>query len=191
MRIIAGELRGRRIRIIKGPRVRPISGRIKQPLFDILTPRLPGTRFLDLFAGTGAVGLEALSRGAGFVFFVELAVECVRLIQANLESLGLASRAKVHPGNALADLSWVSFRSGVPRYDIVFMGPPYKTAQKAPLAYVTPTLGRILEADLLSPGGVIISQHHVKEKAEPPETLELFRREKYGDTFLSFYRVKN
>ena len=191
MRIIAGALRGRRLLSIKDPGLRPISGRIKQSLFDILKPRVAGARFLDLFAGTGAVGLEALSRGAAFVFFVDSNIRCRDLIERNLERAELASRGKVHPGSALGDLSWIPFRSGVAQYDLIFMGPPYKTAEKRPLAYTNPVLKGLSEAGLLAPEGLVISQHHVKEAVEAPAGWELFRREKYGDTFLSFLRARS
>lgn len=190
MRIIAGDMRGRKILAVNDFGVRPISGRIKQSLFDILKVRVGDSRFLDLFAGTGAVGLEALSRGAQFVFFVEMNRQSLSVIGKNIERTGVSARAKAHPGNALADLSWVAFRSGTAQYDLIFMGPPYKDAQKKPLAYSNVCLARVAEAGLLAPGGWIIGQHHVKEEVKAPEKLEMFRREKYGDTYLSFFRWK-
>lgn len=181
-------MRGRQIKGPKDEAVRPISGRIKQSLFDILKARIAGTRFLDLFAGTGAVGIEALSRGADFVFFVDAKKSCVELIAKNLALTGMTARAKTGQGNILGDLSWIVFRSGVAQYDLIFMGPPYKDARKIALAYSTPTLEKIAAADILAPGGWIIGQHHVKEEVKPPAGYEMFRREKYGDTFVSFFR---
>lgn len=189
MRILAGKLRGRNI---KGAGwdwgVRPISSRIKKSLFDILSGWLPGSRFLDLFAGTGAVGIEALSRGAAFVFFVDLDRRCAELVARNLAAAGFADRAKVHFGNVLSDLSWIPFRSQTAQYDFIFLGPPYKDAQKRPLAYSTSALARVAEAGLLAPKGWAVCQHHVKEAVTPPPGWVLVRREKYGDTFLSFLR---
>lgn len=191
MRIIGGKLRGRSLPtgLRSTETLRPISGRIKQSLFDILKVRVGGARLLDLYAGTGAVGIEALSRGAERVSFVELDRRLVENLKGNLALAGLADRAAVLPGNALEDLSWIPFRSGLALYDLIFTGPPYKDAQKKPLAYTVPTLRRILEARLLAPEGWIVCQHHAKEPVEPPEGLELFRREKYGDSFLSFFRA--
>ncbi|HAM36624.1 MAG TPA: 16S rRNA (guanine(966)-N(2))-methyltransferase RsmD [Elusimicrobia bacterium] len=190
MRIIAGKLRGRHI---KGSGrdwgVRPISGRIKQSLFDIMRGLVPGARFLDLFAGTGAVGIEALSRGASFVFFVDLDRRCVELITRNLAASGFADRGKVHFGNILSDLSWVPYRSGESRYDIIFLGPPYKDEAKRPLAFSTAALARVAAAGLLAERGWVVCQHHVKEDVQPPPAWALVRREKYGDTFLSFFRA--
>ena len=189
MRIIAGSLRGRHIKGAgKDWGVRPISGRIKQSLFDILSGLVPGARLLDLFAGTGAVGIEALSRGAAFVFLVDLERRCTELITRNLAAAGFADRAKVHFGNALSDLSWIPFRSGTSQYDLIFLGPPYKDAQKRPLSYSTPALAKVAEAGLLAPKGWAMCQHHVKEDVKAPAGWAMVRREKYGDTYLDFFR---
>jgi len=189
MRIISGRLRGRHIKgADKDWGVRPISGRIKQSVFDIFTGLLPGARFLDLFAGTGAAGIEALSRGAAFAFFVDMDRRCVELIERNLAAAGFSARAKVHFGNALADLCWVPFRSGVEQFDVIFLGPPYKDEMKRPLAFSTPALQRLAAAKLLAPKGWAACQHHVKEEVRAPEGWAMVRREKYGDTFVSFFR---
>src|SRR5262245_34624154 len=148
MRIIAGKLRGRRYKAAEDPGVRPISGRIKQSLFDIIKGLLPGSRVLDLFAGTGAVGIEALSRGAESVVFVELNQRCIDNLQANLEKIELAGKAKVLMGNVLSELSWLPFRAGISQFDVIFMGPPYKDLRKSPLAYTIPALERVAEAKL-------------------------------------------
>ncbi len=191
MRIIAGELRGRKLKSVKKDTgVRPISGRIKQSVFDIIRNLVPGSRFLDLFAGTGAVGMEALSRGAAFVFFVDLDRRCVEVIGENIALGGFKDKAKAHPGNVLSELSWVGFRSGAAQYDLIYLGPPYKTLEKRPLAYSTPAMKRVAEADLLAPKGWMMCQHHDKEAVEPPEGYERVRREKYGDTFVDFIRKK-
>lgn len=190
MRIIAGQLRGRYLKTRKDPAVRPISGRIKQSLFDIVAGLVPGSKWLDLFAGTGAVGFEALSRGAEFVFFVDLDKDNIAAIDANLKKAGFAAKARTRPGNALSDLSWVSFYAGIKEFDFVFLGPPYKTVDKKPLAYSTPVLARVCEAGLSGPKGWIVLQHHVKEDVAVPEGYEQRRREKYGDTYLDFIRRK-
>lgn len=190
MRIIAGRLRGRHIKTRKDPAVRPISGRIKQSMFDILQFVVPGTKWLDLFAGTGAVGIEALSRGADFAFFVDIDKSNVEWITNNLKTAGFAAKGRAHPGNVLGDLSWVSFRSGVSAYDFIFLGPPYKTVEKKPLAYSSPALAKVAEANLLAPKGWIILQHHMKEDVTVPEGYEQFRRERYGDTYLDFIKRK-
>lgn len=189
MRIIAGSARGRRILSVpKDLPVRPISARIRQSLFDILRPRIMGARLLDLFAGTGAVGLEALSRGAAVAVFVEMDPRCVKVIERNLERAGWKDRGKPHRGNALSPLSWVSYRAGVDEFDLVFLGPPYVDEQKRPLRYSQAVLDNVCSAKLLAKGGWIVSQHHKKEPLAAPAGYELFKRSRYGDTHLDFVR---
>lgn len=168
--------------------VRPISARIRQSLFDIIRPKITGSRFLDLFAGTGAVGLEALSRGAGRAVFVDADPRCVKVIEKNLERSGWAAKGKAFRGDLRSPLSWVAYRAGPDRFDLIFLGPPYKDAEKRPLQMTTGVLERILAAGLLEPDGWVIAQHHKKESPKTPPGLELFRTSRYGDTLLSFFR---
>ncbi len=187
---MAGDSRGRRFKSVpKDLPVKPISSRIKKSVFDILRPRLGGAKFLDLYAGTGSVGLEALSRGAEFAFFVDYDRRCLAVIDANLAELNLQARGRSGQGDVLQDLSWVGYRAGFPRFDIIYLGPPYRTQENKPLAYSTPSLARVIEAGLPAPDALILVQHHVKEEVSPPAGWERFRREKYGDTFVDFYRA--
>jgi len=189
MRIIAGESRGRALKSVpKEMMVKPISARIKKSVFDILRPRLGGARVLDLYAGTGAVGIEALSRGAASAFFVDADKRCVAVIEENLKRLGFAAKGRACYGDILQDLSWISFRAGVSDFDIIYMGPPYRTEDNKMLAYSTPTLARMAEANLLAPGGVALLQRYKKEKVELPVGYEKFREERYGDTDVEFIR---
>ncbi len=187
---MAGESRGRRFKSVpKDFPVKPISSRIKKSVFDILRPRLAGAKFLDLYAGTGSVGLEALSRGAESAFFVDYDKRCLAVIDENLVALGLQSRGRTGQGDILQDLSWVGYRAGVSQFDIVFLGPPYRTPEDKPLSYSTPSLARVIEAGLAAPDALVIVQHHVKEEVTPPAGWERFRREKYGDSFVDFHRA--
>jgi 16S rRNA (guanine966-N2)-methyltransferase len=190
MRIIAGTARGRKILSVpkKMVSVRPISGRIRQSLFDILRPRITAARFLDIFAGTGAVGLEALSRGAERVVFIERDPRCVEVIEKNLARVGWADKGRALRGDATSPLSWIPHRAGVDEFDLVFMGPPYKDDQKRPLALSTGVLAHLASAKLLAKGGWIVAQHHAKEIALAPAGLENFRQARYGDSRLSFFR---
>ncbi len=189
MRILAGESRGRRFKSVpKTLPVKPISSRIKKSVFDILRPRLGGAKFLDLYAGTGSVGLEALSRGAESCFFVDRDKRCLAVIDENLKTLGAAARGRTSYGDILQDLSWVAFRAGASAFDLIYLGPPYRDEEDRPLAYSSPSLARVMEAGLLAPGGWALLQHHVKEEVAVPAGLERFRREKYGDTFVDFHR---
>ncbi|MEK7747239.1 MAG: 16S rRNA (guanine(966)-N(2))-methyltransferase RsmD [Elusimicrobiota bacterium] len=189
MRIIAGSARGRKLLSVpKDSGVRPISGRIKQSLFDIIRPRLPGSRFLDLFAGTGAVGMEALSRLAEAAVFVEREKLCVSVIERNLVRAGWATKARVLRASALGPLSWIPFRSGTSRFDLIFMGPPYKDRDKRPLFYCRSVLESVAVSGILADDGWVVAQHHQKEDPAAPAGLERFRVERYGDSRLSFYR---
>jgi 16S rRNA (guanine(966)-N(2))-methyltransferase RsmD len=189
MRILAGDSRGRPFKSVpKSLPVKPISSRIKKSLFDILRPWLGDARFLDLYAGTGSVGLEALSRGAASAFFVDRDKRCLAVIDENLKALGLSAKGRTAYGDILQDLSWVGFRSGTPAFDVVFLGPPYRDEQNTPLHYSTPSLARVVEAGLPAPEALIIVQHHTKEEVDVPAGWERFRREKYGDTYMDFHR---
>lgn len=185
IRIQGGEARGRQLKTFKieDLSVRPLLGRIKKSLFDIIRPKLAGADFLDLFAGTGAVGIEALSQGARRAVFVELSPRSLALIKENIESLGWSGRADIHRADVTKGLGWIKGPFGV-----IFLGPPYKDDRKRPLALTTPALRAVVEAGLLAKDGIIVSQRHDKEAVNVPGELAQYRQEKYGDTILSFYR---
>ncbi len=182
MKILGGHARGRVLRTLpNNPLVRPILARIKKSLFDILRPRMQGARFLDIYAGTGAVGLEAVSQGAASVVFIEQEPQCVTVVHDNIAAFKMTDKATVFRLNATGDLSVL------PKpYDLIFMGPPYKDAEKKPLALVQPTLDNIVRYELLAKGGLVIAQHHKKEIVGSSEKWELKRQEDYGDSRLSF-----
>ena len=189
MRIIAGTKRGRSIfSIPKDKFVKPISGRIRQSLFDILRPYVTGATFLDLYAGTGAVGLEALSRGASKAVFVEKDGLCMKTIEKNIAHLEFADKAKALKADVLSGVKWLEHYSDYKGYDIVFMGPPYRTEENLPLFYSMETLRLLAEAGITTPTGLIVVQHHRKEEVTSTPGLEHVRREKYGDTDVDFFR---
>lgn len=191
MRIIAGTHRGRKIfSVPKYKHVKPISSRIRQSLFDILRPHVPASIFLDLFAGIGTVGLEALSRGARKAVFVEKDGMCVRAIEKNLQNLQLKERAVVLKTDVFSGVEWLIHHSDYEGYDIVFLGPPYRDEKNVALEYTSGILELIAEAKILAKNGLIVAQHHVKEKVSIPEKLTLIRQVKYGDTFLSFLKTR-
>jgi 16S rRNA (guanine966-N2)-methyltransferase len=187
LKILAGDARGRVLRTPpKNPLVRPILARIKKSIFDIIRPRLPDCTFLDLYAGTGAVGIEALSRGASACTFVEQDALCLKLINENLAMLKLTPKATVVRASVLGNLASVK-----KPFDIIFMGPPYKDAEKKPLALTEPTLVNIDTLHLLAPNGLVIAQHHNKEIVPKQSGRLILKREKeYGDTVVSFYQFE-
>lgn len=189
MRIIAGSRKGRVLFSVprKKTSVKPISSRIRQSVFDMLRPWITGSIFLDLYAGTGASGLEALSRGAQKAVFVEMDRFCVKVIERNVAHLGFGEQAVVVRGNVLSGLEWLKYHSHE-GFDIVFMGPPYRDEEDLPLHYTSKTLELAAAGNILSPGGFIVAQHHKKEPVAAPPGYELYRQAKYGDTLVSFVR---
>ncbi len=186
MRVIAGTYRSRILKSLKGLALRPTSDRLRETLFNILAPNIAGSRFLDLFAGTGAIGIEALSRGAAEVIFIENQALAVTLIRRNLESLGITSRVTVLAVDALRGLQTLASRKGAAHtaFDFLFLDPPYAAAED---------YSRVLEflgsADLLAPGGIVIAEHRCKfDLPEQYGTLQRVRVLQQGDAALSFYR---
>ena len=178
MRIIAGSARGRQIFAPKGQLTRPTLDRVKESLFGILQFSLPNARVLDLFAGSGNLGLEALSRGSSYAVFNDHSRECCEIIRKNIDVLGFSSRAVVMQFEALSALERLT---GKDPFDIVFLDPPYRAgAQQA--------LEALFSKGLIAKGGSAVVEHALKE---PPEAVEgLFScvdTRKYGDTGLSFF----
>jgi len=191
MRVIAGTARGRRIfSVSKNLPVKPISDRIKQSVFDILRPRLSGAMWLDLFAGTGNVSMEALSRGAMLVVSVDREPACIKNIHRNLVHLGFEDRARVIKADILKPLDFLLSYSNNEGYDIIFMGPPYRDLNNKMLALSEPALKNVADAKLLAGKGIIVLQTHKTEQFAVPESLEIYRQEKYGDTLVHFLRNK-
>jgi 16S rRNA (guanine966-N2)-methyltransferase len=181
-RVIAGTARSIRLDA-PGRGTRPLSDRVKQTLFGILEPDIPGSRFLDLFAGSGAGGIEALSRGAAHATFVEHDGGAIRVIRANLERTGLAGdhRADIIRTDVLA---WLRHTGGGDReaYDLALLDPPYDDTEA--LATALRELG-----PLLSPGARVVAKHFWR--TPPPAAVGLLasdRERRFGDTALTFYR---
>jgi 16S rRNA (guanine966-N2)-methyltransferase len=186
MRVIAGTYRSRILKSLKGLDLRPTSDRLRETLFNVLGPGVAGSRFIDLFAGTGAIGIEALSRGAAEVVFVENHPPAVALIRRNLETLHIRSGATVLATDALRGLEKLASRKkrDSPGYDFVFFDPPYVAAKD--YARVLEFLGSTY---LLASSGIVIAEH--RRKFDLPENvgmLRCYRILKQGDAALSFYR---
>ena len=174
MRVIAGQYRSRRLSAPRGEDTRPTSDRLRETLFNVLGPRIEDAVFLDLYAGSGAVGIEALSRGARHAVFIEKDRAAVQLIRSNLASLGIEARARVIHGNA-------SLLLGTIEADIAFIDPPYPKEREYRAA---------MEALESKPPRLAIVQHSTHfQLAETCGPLHRTRIAKYGDNALSFYRV--
>jgi 16S rRNA (guanine966-N2)-methyltransferase len=180
MRVVAGELRGRRLSAAPGRETRPTSERARAGLFDWLGPRVVGARVLDLFAGTGALGIEALSRGATDAIFVERSRGALRALRKNLEDLGLVARARVVERDLTRGLGAVAAQSaGV---DLVFADPPYEGEWQARL------LGCEALLDLLGAESVVIVERSARSPVEPGTArLHLRGSKRYGETAFDWY----
>jgi 16S rRNA (guanine(966)-N(2))-methyltransferase RsmD len=174
MRVIGGQFRSRLLKTLPGLDVRPTPDRLREALFNVLAPRIEGTLFVDVYAGTGAVGIEALSRGAVRAIFIEQSRAAVNVIRENLRSLGLESRAQVRHGRATAILPQIT-----EPMDIVFVDPPYRLEQE---------YERVLRILGERRPGLAIVQHAPRlELAESYGNLKRQRILKQGDNALSFY----
>ena len=179
-RIIAGEGKGRRLKAPKGLTTRPTAARVRQTLFDILAPWLPGCRFLDVFAGAGAVGLEALSRGASRVVLVDASAGAVAALRANAAALAHAGgEVRIVRQDARAALA--AFADAQDRFDVVYVDPPYAGD------LYEPVLARA--SGLLAEDGVVVAEHfHKRALPERIGALTRTREVRVGDHRLSFYR---
>jgi len=185
LRIIAGKYRGRRFQSPPSIETRPTSDRLREALFNILAPRIKDARFLDLCAGSGAVGIEALSRGAAHATFVDQSRRMCALIEANLEALSVDENdVAVVSIEAIEFLRRRAKKEGEP-FDIIFFDPPYATDYEAVLNYVG---GQA--AGLLTEDGVVIVEHHRKnDLKEEFGGLKRYRVVKQGDSCLSFFEA--
>jgi 16S rRNA (guanine966-N2)-methyltransferase len=186
MRVIAGTYRSRILKSLKGLALRPTSDRLRETLFNVLGPSVSGARFLDLFAGTGAIGIEALSRGAAEIVFIENYAPAAKLIRRNLDSLAIRSGFTVFPTDVLRGLEMLATRlkDASAGFDFVFLDPPYAAAEE--YARVLKFLGA---ADLLAPGGIVVAEHRRSfDLPEEAGVLGRVRVLRQGDAALSFYR---
>jgi 16S rRNA (guanine966-N2)-methyltransferase len=181
MRIIAGAFKGRNLKSPPSMNVRPTSDRLRETLFNVIAPQIQDVRFLDLCAGSGAVGIEALSRGASHATFVDRSRRSCMLIESNVELCRISEdQHEIYSSEAYEFLR----QTALPAWDIVFFDPPYKEDYLKTLAFVGANALKLLNDD-----GLVIVEHHHKNAL--PETLgELIRTRvlKQGDSSLSFYQ---
>ena len=184
MRVIAGKYRGRKLKSPPSIKTRPTSDRLRETLFNILAPRIEGTRFLDLCAGTGAVGIEALSRGAARVIFVDQSRKMSTLVTANVESLEVADTETEIVAAEASEFLRRHIKHQAEPFDIIFFDPPYAENYEAVLGFIGEHAAEILQAD-----GIVIVEHHKKKLLSDEPPLKRYRELKQGDSVLSFSRV--
>jgi 16S rRNA (guanine966-N2)-methyltransferase len=190
MRVIAGQFRSRLLQAPRGTATRPTSDRLRETLFNILGPRVQGSRFVDLYAGSGGVGIEAISRGAEFVWFAEREKPAVAAIRANLATL------KIGGGYALEDRGVGKLLESMVEKkrvaDIVFLDPPWEAAEEYDFALHFLCRN---QAELLAEDAIVVAEHSKKQppleqfKAKNGGMLERYRLSLQGDAALSFYRA--
>ncbi|MFC1517659.1 16S rRNA (guanine(966)-N(2))-methyltransferase RsmD [Candidatus Margulisiibacteriota bacterium] len=177
MRVISGKAKGRKLKQPKSAKVRPTRDMVKEALFDILGTAVVGKRFLDLYAGAGAIGIEALSRGAEEVVFIE---HMPKLVHENLALTELTG-GRVY-GTKVATALKVIEKKGE-KFDFIFLDPPYSGAE------TEVTLNKISSFDILAPDGLVIVEHHKQnDLAEKFGMLRLIKLKQYGETKISFYK---
>ena len=179
MRIVGGSLRGRRLRAPAGVRVRPTGERVREALFDILlhggmSNPLEGARVVDLFAGTGALGLEALSRGAASLTAVESEADVRGVLRANIEALGCGARATVVAGDA------TRLPPAAEACDLALLDPPYRSG------LAVPALGALVEGGWLHAEATVVVEHGADDPFEPPAAFTVQDQRRYGRTALTF-----
>ena len=190
MRVIAGTYRSRVLKSLRGAKLRPTSDRLRETLFNVLGPRIEGSRFVDVYAGTGAIGIEALSRGAAEVVFIEKHAPAANLIRRNLESLSITSGATILAVDALRGLEMLLARQEAEANDapdFVFLDPPYADENE-----YTRVLRFVSASSLLAPDGRVIIEH--RRQFSLPESMGALHRARVlrqGDTALSFYQPEH
>ena len=188
MRVIAGKYRSRPLRSLRGMDIRPTSDRLRETLFNVLCAgnpdELAGSTWLDLYAGTGAVGIEALSRGAAMVYFVESSKSAADLIGANLKSLGITSGFRLLRAEAINAIRMLQGDNGTA--DFVFLDPPYRMKEEYGRA-----LQALADSSLPRESALVIGEHEKKfDPGQPFGRLQRYRRLDQGDASLSFYHLQ-
>ncbi len=177
MRIISGEYKGRILSSVKKAKIRPSSDKVKGSIFNVLKDEVVGKKVLDLFAGSGNLGIEALSRGTQFVTFVDSSFQGIKIIKKNLESLNLSERAKTINKDCLGVLPKLKEKFG-----IIFADPPYLCG------FAQKVIDSVAQYDLLETDGILVLEHHKKETFKCPERkLSYIKAKRFGDTMVSFF----
>ncbi len=185
MRVIAGKYRSRNLQSLPGDETRPTYDRLKETLFNVLAAagKIEGSTFVDLFAGTGSIGIEALSRGAASVYFIEAHRKAAQVIRANLETLGITEGAEVIEQSAADGLRQLAESDLHP--DVIFLDPPYRMQG----AYAQ-VLRIIARTRILKASGIVIAEHEKRfDPGAGENNLARYRRLEQGDSALSFYRM--
>lgn len=179
MRIISGTLRGKKLLPFEGKGIRPTSDRTREAIFNILAHRVSGATVLDLFAGSGALGIEALSRGADMATFIDMAPAAVSLLEKNLRSCCLKERARIISWDIGQNLNCLQFHDH--RYNLIFLDPPYHRG------LALPALRHLKKSQAMTPGACLVLEHgNADQLSLPIADFDLLDQRRYGKTLVSF-----
>ncbi|TDF98271.1 16S rRNA (guanine(966)-N(2))-methyltransferase RsmD [Paenibacillus piri] len=181
MRVISGTAKGRPLKAVPGIGTRPTTDKVKEAIFSMIGPYFDGGHVLDLFAGTGGLSIEALSRGMERAVLTDIDKKSIETIRQNLQAAGFAERAELYRNDALRAIKALTKRAA--KFDLVFLDPPYR------LKVVQSLVEQLDEADLLSPDATIVLEHDTDDVyREPIGRLQWIRRAEYGDTAVTIYK---
>lgn len=184
MRVISGTCKGRPLKAVPGVTTRPTSDKVKESIFNIIGPFFSGGQGLDLYAGSGGLGIEALSRGIENMIFVDQSAKAIEIVQANLKNCRFEQNAEVYRNDAKRALKAVLKRNII--FEVIFLDPPYTKQQ------LQEEIAFIAKNELLSFQGVIVAEHGASVTLQQSiEKLTCVRQEKYGDTGISIYKFNN
>ncbi|MCP1305941.1 16S rRNA (guanine(966)-N(2))-methyltransferase RsmD [Paenibacillus tyrfis] len=184
MRVISGSAKGRPLKAVPGMGTRPTTDKVKEAVFSMIGPYFDGGQVLDLFAGTGGLSIEALSRGMDHAVLTDVDKKAIDTIRHNLQATGMTERAEVYRNDAMRALKALSKREA--RFDLVFLDPPYK------LKVIGELLEELQQGGLLADGARIVVEHDAEDRHEGDfGKLEWLRRAEYGDTAITIYRTRS
>ena len=181
MKVISGRLKGRKLLFLKDKNIRPTKDIIRESIFDVLRGRVAGERVLDLFAGTGAIGIEAWSEGAKEVVFVESSYHACRVIKKNIESLSLLDDCKII--NSDVEKIITSFENAC--FGMIIADPPYSYSGKR----ISDIISILINLHVIKKGGFIVIEHREKNKIPVPDGVSLYKEKKYGKVQVSYFKV--
>ena len=180
LRIIAGALKGKKLYSVEGTKTRPTSDRVREAIFNIISMRIGGAEVLDLFAGTGAYGLEALSRGAGRAVFADVDRDAILTLKRNIQACRLQAKTKIFQWDIKKSLN--RLKTIAPAFNLVFMDPPYDQN------LIRPGLENLLACECLAKGACIVIEHGSRESLpESQDLIQLTDQRRYGKTIVSFF----
>lgn len=183
MRVISGKAKGQALKAPTGLNTRPTADRVKESIFNIIQTELYNSLIIDLFAGSGSLGIEALSRDADKVYFIDNNKNSVRLIEENLKKTKLINNSQIIQMDVLSGI--MKLREYKVKANIIFLDPPYSKG------FIEPTLEAIYSSHILESDGIVIVEHSIKENIPNNiDKLKKYRSNKYGDVVISFYRLE-